>query len=348
MMPTLKKLLLPLLSATLLLTSILQAQAPDPATVEMTYRDKNDFTEALQPVPPEAIYRREGYYLWDPSVIKVGDTYHLFMSSWPAATGTEGWKKCNVIRATSKSLFGPYTFAQVVLDPATHPWAREGVHNPKIIRADGRYLLYHIGIPGYTTGFSWADNIEGPWTTVEKSVIPTNNPAVLLRQDGSAYAVGKFKPKPAKDGYVDAYMDAYEAKTIHGPYTKVGGEGSRLPYNFELEDATIWWANNQYNILCLDWESKATGIFKAFTYYTSKDGINYKLYSNVPVWHRNETIPLTDGSRIAVTRLERPQVYLNDDGAVKALLAGAQPQNRDDPWIIIIRPVKDFYPSNKD
>ncbi len=68
-----------LLCATFLTTAAL-AQRPDPATVEMTYRDKNDFTEALQPVPPKAIFRIPGYYLWDPSIIQVGNTYHLFTS----------------------------------------------------------------------------------------------------------------------------------------------------------------------------------------------------------------------------------------------------------------------------
>src|SRR5690606_20252214 len=99
--------------------------------------------------------------------------------------------------------------------------------------------------------------------------------------------------------------------------------------------------------ICLDWDSKATGIFKAFTYYTSKDGINYKLYSNIPIWTRNEPIAIADGTELKVTRLERPQVFLDDNGAVQALLASAQPENRDAPWFILIRPVKNFIPSNK-
>jgi hypothetical protein len=324
------------------------AQTQPKSTIEMTYRDKNDFREALKPVPKDAIFRMEGYYLWDPSVIQVKDTYHLFMSRWPEAGGPSGWKKSQVIRASSKSLFGPYKFEEVVLDASTHPWAKQGIHNPKVTRVGNQFLLYHIGIPGYSTGFAFADKIEGPWKPVEKPVIPTNNPALLIRKDGSAYAVGKFKPKPVKDGDVDDYMNAFESKNLLGPYTLVKDTLNRLPYNFELEDPTIWWANNQYNIVCLDWESKATGIMKGFAYYTSKDGVNYKLYSNIPVWHRNEPVPIADGSELKVTRLERPQVYLNDSGAVQALLASAQPEDRTKPWFIMIRPVKDFVPKNKD
>ena len=324
---------------------MLLAQAPDMKTVEMTYRDKNDFREALKSVPKDAVFKMEGFYLWDPSVIKVRSTYHLFTSRWPVAGGTEGWKKSQVIRATSKSLFGPYKFEEVVLDPPTHPWATSGIHNPKITKVGDKFLLYHIGIPGYVTGFAYADKIEGPWVPVAKPVIPTNNPALLIRPDGSAYAVGKFKPKSVKDGTVDDYMNAFEAKNVNGPYVKVGDEFNRLPYNFELEDPTIWWANNQYNIVCLDWDSKATGIFKAFTYYTSKDGINYKLYSNLPVWHGKEPIPMADGSKILVSRLERPQIYLNKKGAVQALLASAQPKEGG-AWFIVVRPVKKFVPEN--
>jgi len=143
---------------------------------------------------------------------------------------------------------------------------------------------------------------------------------------------------------VDDYMDAYASSTLEGPYKKLGDSGSRLPHNLELEDPTLWWANGQYNVVCLDWEGKATGILKAFTYYTSKDGIRYTLHSEVPVWHRGEAIPLTDGSRLKVTRLERPQVFLDENNSVIALLAGAQPENRSDPWILIIRPVAGFHP----
>ena len=51
------------------------------------------------------------------------NTYHLFTSRWPEAEGMIGWKKSHIIRATSKALFGSYTFADVVFEPQDHPWA---------------------------------------------------------------------------------------------------------------------------------------------------------------------------------------------------------------------------------
>ncbi|MCX6269614.1 MAG: hypothetical protein NTU44_00050 [Bacteroidetes bacterium] len=42
--------------------------------IKISYPNSNPFKKALHPVPETAIFKMEGYYLWDPSVIKVGDT----------------------------------------------------------------------------------------------------------------------------------------------------------------------------------------------------------------------------------------------------------------------------------
>ena len=307
----------------------------------------NDLRDALMPVPKEAIFKMDGFYLWDPSVIKVGKTYHLFASRWPEATGMNGWKNSHIIRATSKSLFGPYAFAEVVFELSKHPWANEAMHNPKIMKVGKKFLLYHLGMPLWQTGFAFSDHIEGPWTAIKKPVIATNNPAILLKPDGKVYVVGKFKPKETLDGKWDAYMQAFEADSILGKYTLVGDNKNRLPNNFELEDPTIWWANNQYNVICTDWEAKVTGIEKAVIYYTSKDGINYKLYSEIPVWSQNELIPIIGGDSLRVTKVERPQVYINEKGKMTALLASVHPPGIGATYIVI-RPVKNFVPTNKE
>lgn len=315
--------------------------------IEMSFRNKNDLRDALRPVPKEAVFKMDGYYLWDPSVIKVGKTYHLFASRWPEATGMQGWKKSHIIRATSKSLFGPYKFAEVVFDLAKHPWSTEAMHNPKIMKVGKKFLLYHLGMPAWQTGFAFADNIEGPWMPINKPVIATNNPAIMIKPDGKIYVVGKFKPKETTDGKWDAYMQAFEADSIMGKYKLVGDNKNRLPYNFELEDPTIWWANKQYNVICTDWEAKVTGIEKAVLLYTSKDGINYKLYSNIPVWSQNEKIPIIGGDSLKVTKVERPQVYINEKGKMTALLAGVHPPCIGATYIVI-RPVNNFVPTNKE
>jgi hypothetical protein len=335
------------LRAVFTLSLVLQASVSVLAEgVKITHPDGNPFREALQPVPETAIFKMEGYYLWDPSLIKVGDTYHLFASRWPVTSERmEGWKKSHVIRATSKSLFGPYKFQEVVLSPSKHPWATQAVHNPKVMKTGGRFLIYHLGIPQWKTGFAYADSIDGPWTPVPEPVLATNNPAIIERADGSAYAVGKFKPKPIRDGQWDACMQVFEADNINGPYKLLGGPSNRLPDNFELEDPTLWWANSRYNVICTDWEAKVTGIQKAVVYYTSKNGVDYELYSRIPVWSQKDPVPLANGKSIKISGVERPQVFVDEKGAVIALLASVYPADRaKDSTYIIVRPVDHFVP----
>jgi len=314
-------------------------------SIKITYPDSNPLRQLLNPVPKNAIFKLEGYNIWDPSVIKVGNTYHLFVSRWPEKNGMAGWKKSEVIRATSQSLFGPYIFQEIVLSPSTHPWATQGVHNPKILKVFNKFLLYYLGIPEWKTGFAFADSIQGPWSPVLRPVISTNNPALLVKEDSSAYIVGKFKPKTTKDGEWDAYMQAFESANFNGPYKLVKDTLNRLPGNFELEDPTIWWANNQYNVICTDWEGKVTGVNKALIYYTSKNGIDYQLYSRIPIWSQKDPIPLEGGIELNVGGIERPQVYINEKEVLKAILVSVHPNN-DTATYIIIRPVGDFIPNN--
>ncbi|MEM9252379.1 MAG: glycoside hydrolase family protein [Planctomycetota bacterium] len=319
-----------------------------PSDAVVTHTESNPLREALRPVPTTAVFSMEGWCLWDPSLIKVGDTYHLFCSRWPReghSSVNRGWMRGHVIRATSKNLFGPYEFQEVVLRPETHPWATTGVHNPKITRVGDRFLLYHLGIPGWSTGFAYADSIDGPWEPLPEPVVKANNPALLIHDDGSAYLVSKHKPKPTQDGRWDACLKAHVAEHVDGPYRTLGEGRNRLPYDLELEDPTLWWANDQYNIICNDWEGKATGIQKAVVYYTSKNGIDYELYSDIPVWSQADPIPLEDGTELQVSRVERAQVYLDENKDFVALLAACSVEQFSHDYIVI-RPVDRFVPGN--
>lgn len=317
---------------------------PLPAGITVTFPDSNPLRDALQPVPKDAIFKMPGYFLWDPSVIEVDGTYHLFASRWPEKEGMKGWFHSHVIHATAPALFGPYTFKAVVLSPDTHPWATQAVHNPKVTKVGSKFLIYHLGIPQWKTGFAYADSIDGPWTPVAKPVIPTNNPALLLRTDGSAYVVGKFKPKATKDGQWDAYMQAFSAPDVNGPYTRVGDAGNRLPADLELEDPSIWWADDRYHVLCTDWEAKVTGVHKALVHYTSTDGIAYELTSRIPVWSQTDPIPLAGGGDFRVSAIERPEVFVNSRQAVSALLVAVRPPVEDKgPSYLVIRPVAETF-----
>lgn len=328
---------------------IAQNQLPDlPTAIEISYPKSNPLKDALLEVPATAVFEMEGWSLWDPSVIKVGDTYHLFCSRWKDDEGWKTWMKSHIIRATSKSLFGPYTFEEVVMTPQEHPWANMGLHNPKIIKIGDRFLIYHLAIPQWKTGFLFADKIEGPWTPSDSIMVYTNNPAMMIREDGSAYVVGKFKlPNHSvpKDRFV--YMNAFEAKSIDGPFEKISGNKNCLPGGFELEDPTIWWTNNQYNVICTDWKAKVTGSEKSVLMYTSKNGLDYTLYSQIPLWTKDEPLPVEGWGNVMPIKVERPQVYINKEGKLAALLVSAVKQSQPNKGIILIRPVKNFIPSNK-
>jgi hypothetical protein len=307
----------------------------------------NPFRKALESIPKSAIFSMKGFYLWDPSIIKVGDTYHLICSRWPENTEMNGWKKSEIIRSESKNLFGPYTFKGVILEPSSHPWATQAVHNPKIIKDKNIFLLVHLGIPKWQTGFAISKNIEGPYEPFKQPVFNTGNASIIIKENGSVYAVGKRRLKNDAEGKPDYFMEAFIARSFNSPFTSikdnVGDSLNLLPSNYQLEDPTLWFANQAYHVICNDWKAKASGVEKGLLYYTSKDGIDYQLVSNLPIWSHDEGLPMNDKTIVTLERLERPQVFTNERNEVIALMAAALPKGGK-PSFIVIRPVNKFYP----
>src|SRR5207245_2421968 len=78
--------------------------------------EKRRLKDCLLPAIKNGGFKMEDYILWCPSVIKVGDSYHLFASRWPAEYGLGGWTShSECVRAMSTNLLGPYLFQEVVL-----------------------------------------------------------------------------------------------------------------------------------------------------------------------------------------------------------------------------------------
>jgi hypothetical protein len=293
----------------------------------------------IKPAKKDGGLKLSQYFLWCPSVIKVGDTYHMFASAWPAEVGMAGWTKYSrVIRATSKNLLGPYKFEEVVLEKREGEWDNDRVHNPKIVKAGNKFVLYYISSAN-ETGYAEADSITGPWKRSDKAVINWSNPAPLIKKDGSVYVFGRLSVN--LNGTQVRAARAVTAPSYKGPYTDVAPNiPNLLPKDYELEDPTIWWANNQYNVICTDFVGKATGISKAGIQYYSKDGINYYLLTKEPI--NTKTIAYDDGSSETFKRVERPFVYVDEKGVAKAyFLACMTP---DDKGVIVAHPVEDYYP----
>jgi hypothetical protein len=112
-----------------------------------------------------------------------------------------------------------------------------------------------------------------------------------------------------------------------------------------LEDPTIWWANNQYNVVLNDWKGKATGTVKAGAQYYSKDGIRYELMSSEPVF--TKTVRFDDGSSETCNRRERPFVYANEKGEAVALFTSClQSSGGGEISRVIVQPMEPYVPSN--
>ena len=299
----------------------------------------------MLPVPVENGFSMPGYYLWCPSVIKVGDTYHLFASRWPASAGMGGWTSLSeCVRATSKNLLGPYKFEEVVLQKRPKPaWDNSRVHNVKIVKSGDTYVLYYINSAN-ETGYAWSKSITGPWTRCDAVAMKGSNPAILVRPDNSIYVMNRWSVTDKTTNKQFNRAIVFLAKTFNSPYEVQNNSENVLPNNAELEDPCIWWANNQYNILVNDWNAKATGTQKAGAQYFSKDGIHYTLMSKTPVFTKD--ITYADGAKETLARRERPFIYVNEKGEAIALFTACLPKGGGDARIIA-QPIKPYTPDNK-
>ena len=294
-------------------------------------------------------FERKGFNLWDPSIIKVGDTYHMFTSCW-TSENFNAWKTSFIVRGTSKNLLGPYAFAGEVFRPRPGDFFdSEGCHNPKITFHNGKYYLYYLGIPAWKSGVAVSDSVEGPWERQKDWCIPANNPALWIHPDGSVYGVGKVKvenpkyPGSKKFDELLHYIHAYQAKSIFGPYTMLHqGKENALPSNYQNEDPCVWHDGERYHMLLTDLHGLASGLHKSFVYYTSRDGISYELVSKDPLFSNQNPIRFQDGSETKFLRIERPNIVLDEQGAVIAVLAACSPENQKEGSRILVFPVHRF------
>ena len=296
--------------------------------------------DAIKPAVKNGGFKMEGYILWCPTVIKVGKMYHMFASRWPEKYGLGGWTTYSeVVRATSKSLYGPFEFQEVVLQKRPNFWDNDRAHNPKIVKSGDTFVLYYISSAN-ETGYSYSKSIIGPWTRVDKLAMPFSNPAPLVKKDGSIYIFGRKSVDNIR------IAQGYQAPSFDGTYTMVSDQYNLLPEKNQLEDPTIWWANNQYNVILSDFRGDATGTGKNGAQYFSKDGINYTLLSDESVY--TKTVTYDDGTEQTFRRRERPFVFTDKKGKVTAFFTSCLTQAKDGSeksWIEV-NPVKKYVPKN--
>jgi hypothetical protein len=304
-------------------------------TAHCYFASAAEFVDYLRPAVKNGGFSMNGYCIWCSSIVKVGDTFHMFASRWPAQYGLAGWTTYSeCVRATSKNLFGPYVFQEVVLQKRPGHWDSARVHNVKIVRAGGKFVLYYIATSN-STGYAVADSVTGPWQRCDHMAMNFSNPAPLVRPDQSIYCFGRKKDSRS----VDIAL-AFRAPTYSGPYKLFGDGQNLLPNDYELEDPTIWWADNRYNVLVTDIGGRATGIGKAGVEYFSTDGLHYQRSGKEIVF--GKTVNFDDGTSETFARRERPFVYVNDRNEVIALFTACLPRNG--PSRVVVQPVERYVP----
>jgi hypothetical protein len=351
------------------------------ATDNALHKGVNPLREALgRPVHANRVFQK-GYHCWDPALVKVGDTYHLFHSRWKLVPGKVNdlrhWMdSCEIVHCTSKRLLGPYVPienpALSAKDNVNGFWLANCKVTPEYTPDGGfrRYLLYFINVkPGAVAGTSWyysKDLSPGSWRRASADRLkeaPFNNPALLLYPDGSAYALAKANdPAYPKTG---RHLFAYRTGDYHGspddfkkrwgdPLPNGRGSVNQLPGDVDHEDACLWEVGGHYHALMTDMSGRATGGKKKAVmhwYAPSSQGTNYRLYSDIPLAYVHTPVAFQEGVTHRYYRMERPQVYVNPDtGAVEAFLLACVPREAsqscpEEGANIIIWPVDSWKPS---
>jgi hypothetical protein len=317
--------------------SAAETNSSSSAAVTPEKLEARSLKDCLLPAVKNGGLKIDGQIVWCSSVIKVGDTYQMFASAWPAQFGLGGWTShSECIRATSTNLFGPYAFQEVVLQKRTNNWDKSRIHNVKIVKAGSKFVLYYINSANQT-GIAVADAVTGPWARLDHPVMKVSNPAILVRPDSSIYVFGRLRDSEQVNRGI-----AFTAPSYAGPYTVVANGNNLLQDNNELEDPTIWWAHDQYNILLNDWKGKATGINKAGAQYFSKDGIHFQLMSHEPVFTKK--VVYDDGTSETFSRRERPFIYANEKGEALALFTACLVNEHESR--VVVQPIDHYVPGN--
>lgn len=270
--------------------------------------------ERLGPVEKGTGFKMDGYYVWDGSVLKVGDRYHLFASRWrKGTTFSFGYLRFSeIIRASSKTPEGPYTFQEVVISQqGPGRWDSDMVHNPVIYQVGGKFVLFYIGTAHFQMqrqiGIATANSIEGPWQRRDKPLdlginTDANNPSAFFEADGSIKLVWRDRNLRARISVASSY---------EGPYAVAND--NVFPWA-RIEDFFFFKQGKEYFILLEDNEGKITGRTKWGTILRSPDGIhNWEVLS--PAVAYDHSIKWADGSIFQAQRRERPWLLIEDGKA---------------------------------
>jgi len=304
-----------------------------------------DLSKSVQPVPFHSVLKDPNYYIWGASMVKGEDKkYHLYYSKWPKNTGFSGWLDNSVIAyATADSPEGPYTHKKVILDGfGKGYWNEQSAHNPHIKKFGNKFYLYfisHINTDfgkgsikenhrwGQRIGVAVANNPEGPWKVSEKPLIDFQegkgaegymvNPSVCKKPDGTYLMIFKTRSNmpELKDRMIQCMATA---KNPEGPF--IISENPILT-DKEAEDPFLWYQDDTYYAILDDQRGLYTG-HHGLALFSSANGQDWEI-SKTPNVMKPEII-WEDGTKSELQYLERPQIWLDDNGRPAMLFCAAQ------------------------
>lgn len=320
------------------------------------YSKEMNLQKALQPLPETARFTDPNFYIWCGSPIKGEDgQYHLFYSRWPKKLGFNAWvTHSEVARAVSKSPFGPFHHAEVVL-PARGAQFWDGLctHNPTIHKFGNQYFLYYMGNTGdgkNTPGLNWthrnnqrigvavADTLSGPWRRFDAPIIGSTpgyfdalccaNPSVVARPAGGFLMVYKAvadKGEMPFGGPVTHCVALSDSPT--GPFKKQPEPiFQKTGVHFPAEDPFVWVQNGRYFAVVKDFGGHFTGAGQSLALFESGDGLHWQVAKNPLV--SGLEVKLAGGGLQKLKLLERPQLLI-ENGVPTALYCAYQETNGD-------------------
>ncbi len=320
--------------------------------------DEMNFKDRMKPVKKESVFSLydEGFIVWCGTIAKGDDDlYYLYFSFWPIDKGHDGWVTHSKIGyATSKNPTGPFEFKGIALSGAGgDAWDRDCVHNPTVIKIDGKYYLYYMGNKGsgvyinnrnnQRVGVAYSDSPQGPFKRFDAPVIDvsqgdydsllTSNPAVVLK-DEKIYMIYKAvsdKEAPLPKGGPVVCKIAISDNPLGG-FVKTKEPIMRNPENpWSVEDPCIWYENDRFYSLVRDFHGyfTKTGV-NSVALFESFDGIDWKASEQSLAF--NTEINWEDGSVEELSRMERPQVLLDETGKPIVLTCACMRKD-DKDWI---------------
>ncbi|MBR4234671.1 MAG: hypothetical protein IKR85_01240 [Clostridia bacterium] len=267
---------------------------------------------------------------WDGAIIKDPSSgeYYLFASRWAQAGGHwgnehgPGWRGSQAVSSVSDSLFGPYRD----LGPLWPDWcggAGHGVFPFPVSESDPlhcegwRYAVCISDVINEAKNANGtlhtAKTLQGPWTLLENGLkgrlrcddsFRLSNVSVALRPGGGYIALNRHGDIVTAD-----LLAGYWSTLVHELWKTIPALAERFGY---LEDGVIWYLDGRYHIVVNDWEAR-----QAY-YLTSENAVNWVLHEGLAYTPKSDFIRYEGGKVNRWTKIERPNVYI-EDGSVKAM-----------------------------